>query len=717
MARGGTWDPYGVLPPMGSSPADYQSRRAGADVCAAWKIGVTNEGLFRIPYPALASIGLTNPVGSQLRIFCRTQEVARYVTTAGTMGPGDFVQFYGTGHAGYYSNTNAYWLGLGGTGLAVQTRSCPTSALAPVVTSHWPSVVSSAKLWYRPYDFPEDEAFDHWFADYLVPGRSSTTTLLTGARQAGTQAVVTLTIRGMNAVAHSTQVSINSTVVTNFTYSGITAFVGRCAFSSALLSDGLSTIQLTDLATGTEAADWEEVALLYPRRLTATNGSVLFWGVGGTNNYTVSGLTTNTGLWLWDITGASAALTNYSLATVSGGFTVSFGDVSAASNRYALFQDSAVTMLTNIETVTFRDLVATNRQADCLVICPYAFRSETYRLLKHRYRDGVNVAVAPITDVYNEFSYGIKDAAAIKQFIGYAFHHWSRPQPQAVLLIGDGSYDPQNWERRSNAVDMVPVHLGPTPEQWTALDNWYVTVTGADFFVYMALGRIAASSITNLGHVVDKIVAYEAATNAASWRTNATLVAGRNSGIDFATASENYIASHLAPKGFTTSKFYGDSMTPTQIRNSTQINVNQGQYLLTFFGHGAEYFWSWDGSSSSVWNNNDVGTLTNTNYPIAAMFTCKNGMFHLSNECLAEVFIETNSHGAVAAVAASSLSEQPDAENLADGFVGGLVSNQVERLGAALQHGLLHLWNYNPSAPELLTYEVFGDPELIVNPK
>ncbi len=59
-------------------------------------------GLHRVGYNALVGAGLTNPVGSQLQVFARGEEVPIHVTTNGTFGPGDYIEFYGEKNDGYF---------------------------------------------------------------------------------------------------------------------------------------------------------------------------------------------------------------------------------------------------------------------------------------------------------------------------------------------------------------------------------------------------------------------------------------------------------------------------------------------------------------------------------------------------------------------------------------------------------------------------------------
>ncbi len=53
---------------------------------------------------------------------------------------------------------------------------------------------------------------------------------------------------------------------------------------------------------------------------------------------------------------------------------------------------------------------------------------------------------------------------------------------------------------------------------------------------------------------------------------------------------------------------------------------------------------------------------------------------------------------------------------MADGFTKALAETRVKRIGDALQAGLAALARVSPESYELSTFEVIGDPGLVVNP-
>jgi hypothetical protein len=726
----------GLLPDMtNGTPDEFALRRAGAEVNASWMIGVTNAGLYRITQSALTTAGLTNPVGSEIRMFCRTQEVAIYVSSPNLMTADDFVLFYGWGHDGDYSNTNVYWLGTGPGGLRMARRSAPPIGGATDVTSHWHEVRKAEDKIYNEYIRPSDDSFNHWYNSYLYTTNlypATNLTIATDRRIAGGNAQIVALLGGRSDDTnvpppdHQTEIRVSGTLVTNFLYEADGRITGSCFFTAGFLDSSSTTVTLRQVllpgvSIDIALLDW--LAVRYTRALVVLNDALSFSGAIGTNNYNVDGFSTNGTYWAADISNpwAPILLTNFTTTSAAGGVRMRFGDTTASSNRYFVCATSAVVSATISSRVMFRDLASTNRQADYILICPYEFRRSAYRLLAHRYRHGLRVAVAPISDIYNEFSYGIKDSAAIKQFLGYAYHHWRTPHPQYVLLAGEGTSDPKNNLKLAGVVDWVPVHLGPSDFEWTALEGWFTTVNSPDRMVDMALGRIAVSSDGALSNAVDRIIAYEALASTNAWRKKATLVADNDEpskGLDFTGASDSNVAVHLVAGGFTilTKTYLGgiNGANPPMVHNTIMNSVNGGQFVVNYFGHGDWARWA----DEDFFNTNDVPALANSVLPLFTMVTCQNGKFQTPGvECLAEALVEQSGRGAIASVAASSLSYHELAKQFADGFYTALVNTQqYVRVGDVMKAGMLQLWSTLPSSQELLFYNLLGDPALVINP-
>lgn len=713
---GTEWSPE-VIPGNTGQASQFAPRRAGASVGADIRFGVASSGLYRVTQPQLVAAGMASDaiVGSQLRLFCRTQEVAVLTSTDGLFTSGDYLEFYGTGHRGYYTPTNVYWLAASGTGLRMATLDASTNSGGTAVTTHDEVVEYAPDLLYRDFYRPLEDGFDHWFAALLQKSGTTAIPVTTDRRLTGSNVLIAVKLFGLTTDAavnpdHKTQVSVNS-FLTNFTYDGENDVLVTGRLSSTFLNSGISTVSLIQTQTGVtdDKAYLDYFSLCYPRTLGVRNGWLTFCGLPGTNVYTVVGLATNVGVRVLDISqhAEPILLTNLSFSGSGTNVAVHFRTETTNSSRYLVAAPGVVHTAEAPRRVFFRDLADTNRQADYLVITPYAFREPAYRLLKHRASNGLSVAVAPLEDVYNEFGYGIEDAAPIQHFIGYAFHHWSNPAPRYAVLMGEGTYDPRNNLGTKPAGFLLPVKLGPTSFSWSPRDNWFGMVNGADQLVDVVIGRIAATTTNGISRVVRKTIAFEQATRI----TNATLVADNNdvtSGYYFGADSDSNIYNRLFPAGYFIAKAYLEGSNTNTVRNSIRTTINSGRHLVTYFGHGNTTLWC----AEDVWNTGDIASLTNSRFPIVTIFSCQNGSFEdPGSECLAEQFLEQTTNGAVAVMAPASESIQARANELAVGFFREF-TNQTTRLGDSLSAGLTRVWQSNPSSHELWFYGILGDPAL-----
>jgi hypothetical protein len=713
-----------LLPPVTGQSADFALRRAGVEVGASYRIEVSQEGLYRVTWTQLTQAGVSPSmlIGDQLRLFCRTQEVALLPTTQGLFGQSDSFLFYGQGWNGVWSRTNVYWLGFGGISRQMPQTAGTVLGGGADVTSHWQTVVCATKRRYNAFYRASDGSMDHWFFTNINTSGDAIVQVNTEGRMTGGTARLEVVLDGLYDQSgvdpdHCTRVTIGGVVTTSFLHEALNAYTGTVEFAAARLSDGVTTLAFrgTNLSSTYDWSLLRWLAISYTRALRVAGGGVTFDGETGSRNYIVTGLVSSTGFRLLDVTDPACptAITGVVAEAHGSGFRVRFGRDSSLVPRFHLAEATRVLTPARIVGTTFRGLGGTARSAEWVAVCPYAFRDSAYALVKHRYKQGTKVAVAPIEDIYNEFGYGIADPAALKQFIGYAYHHWTAPRLRYVCLMGEGTYDPMD-NLGTHAANWIPVYMGPSAFMWTSQDNWFAQVDGDDMLPDVAIGRIPVATSQQLRDVVTKIVAFEADTNTNNtWRTRATLVADNVDGAsNFKQVTTNNVRPYLT--GFSLSEQYLLDPDPADnIRTALRNTINGGRYFVSYFGHGAYDRWA----DENLWNTTDVAGLTNTKYPIVAMFTCKSGAMHdPTAECLAEVFVEQSGKGAVAAVVSTDLTVLQSSAYFADGFTKALARTKVRRLGDALLGGLGALSAASPEAPELNTFEVVGDPGQVVNP-
>jgi hypothetical protein len=700
---------------MNGIGSDFAPRRSGLAALADLRIPVGSAGVYRITQPQLVAAGMVSNqlIGDQIRLFCRTQEVAVQVSNSGLWTTNDSLLFYGAPHPGYYSTTNIYWLGVsGGMRLAMPGVDGSTNSGGIRVTSYWERVTYAPDQLWRDFYRPWDDTIDHWFAA-LVSHTSDTPTLVTiDDRLAIGNATFNLLMYGLTSSSHTTRVSVNGTPTLSYAYFGAERFATSSQFSASQLTNGANPFTFRQINVSNDSAFVMEYSIDYLRSLKVRSDTLHFNGLAGTNIYQVAGLSTNSGLWVLDVSDPATPLiyTNWNVTGGSGNYVLNFRAVATVPRRYCVVAPARIGAVSGLRRHFFRDLATTNNLAEYLLITSYEFRRPAYDLLKHRQTNGMAVKAIPLEDLYNEFSYGIVDAAAIKQFIGYAYHYWRKPAPRFVCLVGDGTPDPRNGLGLNPALTL-PVHYGPSSFNWCAQDNWYACVDGTDWLVDLSIGRIPVASTAEFSRVVAKTRSFETNTPP----LEVLLVADKTDTNPppkyFKIASETLIWPPLDQAGyFPSTAYYDDTLGgATIMRSNITMSINSGVHLVTYFGHGAADLWS----DKNFWNTNDIPLLNNSRYPIVVIFSCKNGAYDdLSKKSLAEVFIK-ETHGAVACVAPTVLSVQDYAESIAEGFMGEF-TNQTTRLGDSMNAGLLHLWgpSGNQTAYELLSYEIIGDPAL-----
>jgi hypothetical protein len=712
---------------MNGTAADFAPRRSGAEVAASIRVAVVQGGLYRISQPALVAAGVpaTNLIGSALRLFSRTNEVSVWVSSDGPWTPADFLLFYASGFHGYYSNTNVYWLGFGEGGRRMVTADAAPTAESGTVTSYWYTVIYHRDFYFRDLYRPSDEGLDHWFSEVLTANVTNYGVLLGDNALSETQAVLGVRLHGYSSTNevnpdHRTDVWITNGnhQIASFTYDGQQSYEGTAVFDASYLRP-LTVYGLRQSAAGvgSDIAYLEYFYVKYRRRLWAEGAALQFEGAAGTNTYAVERFTTDTNLWALDVSDPLAPVRLSGVVfTNSGGYSSArFRVASPSAGQYLVCHTSAIATPASIQRVAFRGLASTNNAADYLILCPYEFRDSSYRLLVERHRQGLQVAVAPLPDVYNEFGYGLADAACIKQFLGYAFHHWRSP-PRYVLLAGTGSYDPRH--HTSNSPEWLPVHLGPSAEKWTALDGWFAQLNGDDKVPDVALGRVPVETAAQMAHVVAKILALEAVPTNDLLRTSALLVADKNDtarGYNFRASCEALRTNGL--RGFAATTAYYDSLPVATMRDTVTNTVNAGVFVVCYFGHGAHDQWS-GGASTYIINTNDILRLANTDFPVMTMLTCQNGAFYYPTptRCLVEAALERAGRGAAACVAATALTAHQASEALSRGFYRAMGTERRRCIGDAMMEGYADLFEFGPTMQELLYFELFGDPAMVVNP-
>ncbi|MCK4590548.1 MAG: hypothetical protein KAT86_02250, partial [Candidatus Latescibacteria bacterium] len=156
---------------------------------------------------------------------------------------------------------------------------------------------------------------------------------------------------------------------------------------------------------------------------------------------------------------------------------------------------------------------------DQVIITHPDFWEAAGRLAQWRFQPGFNSMAVSVDDIYNQFSWGLFDPTAIRDFLK-CLRENGNPNLLYVLLLGDGCYDYKNNSGIS------PGNWIPPYEQGTVTtDDWFACFDEDSFLLSMGVGRLPAQSGQEAEVMVNKIIDYECRSSPGVWQNTAILVA------------------------------------------------------------------------------------------------------------------------------------------------------------------------------------------------
>jgi hypothetical protein len=248
--------------------------------------------------------------------------------------------------------------------------------------------------------------------------------------------------------------------------------------------------------------------------------------------------------------------------------------------------------------------------ADFVIITHSDFLAQAQRLKAYREQAGpdrLTTIVVNVQDIYNEFSGGLLDPTAIRDYLKYAYENCTL-KPRYLLLFGGGNYDYKNITTQLKGW-IPPYETLETLDQLDSYctDDYYGLILANDPRVDLAIGRIPAQSADEARVVVDKIIAYEQSSPFDAWRNRITYVADdgpAGAGEDdrsIHTAQAEDLAESFTPIDFEKSKIYiveyptvftADGRRKPDAAKTIVDRINNGTLMINWTGHGNPQVWA-----------------------------------------------------------------------------------------------------------------------------
>ncbi len=307
----------------------------------------------------------------------------------------------------------------------------------------------------------------------------------------------------------------------------------------------------------------------------------------------------------------------------------------------------------NLKGTIFKNNQGQFEDVDYLIITPNFLKSQAEKLANfHKTDSQLNAKVVTLESIYQEFSSGKQDVAAIRNFIRYVYLNASADDKRVkyVNLFGDASYDFKN--RISIAANIVPIYhalnsysvdpssfacddfFGLMDDNEGNLDSSYPVKTGQ---IDIAVGRMIANNTTQAAELVNKVIEYKDLKSYGSWRNNIVVIADdadKDSDSSLQGRINNMAETIVGQKPFLNYEKVlldsyvqetsaGGSRYP-KARKDVFDFFEKGALMVNYLGHGGE-----DGlSQERIWEKSDGQNLSNRyRYPLFITITCEFSRF------------------------------------------------------------------------------------------
>jgi len=524
--------------------------------------------------------------------------------------------------------------------------------------------------------------------------------------------------------AHHASIYVNDQLVMADTWATQNDYVFDWPLPQSVLSES-STIRL-EVTGDLDLVKWFEV--VYTRDFAADAGVAQFSGdSAGTWKYSVSGFDADPAE-VWDVTQPQAPqrILNFEVTGSAPNETLAFQQQITGERQYVAVTAGAILTPDSIASGAPADLLAPGNAADYIIISHPDFLDAIQPLADYHAAQGLRVNVVNVRDVYDEFSYGIFDPEAIRDFLQYAYTSWTRPAPTYVLLVGDGNYDFKNFT--SSEPNYIPPYLADADPFMgeVAADNRYVAFDSSNGLPEMALGRLPVKTAAETTAIVQKILGYPASATG-DWVTKALFVADNaDEGGDFPGESDASAA--LLPAFFTIDKTYLPAGQTTSspgtlaARSAILAAINAGRGIVNYVGHSSPNAWAYE----DVFDKNSLPSLTNAGrLPFVVSMTCLTGYYIYplipatpttparDMSSLDEALLRQPGGGAIAVFSPVGKGVTPGHHLLNDGLFKAIFGQHVAEIGLATLQAKAYLYANSSANRDLIdTYLLFGDPAL-----
>ena len=641
-----------------------------------FKIAVTGDGIYRIDFSRLRQLGLDNP--SNPMIYCNNYgqlsynnnspspddllELAIWTSTGndGIFNEGDYLLFYGKSTNKWsfneesdeyefrrhnYSDTAYYFITSGpASGKKVIYAEEPVtqadyySSASDALFIHefeTENIIKSGREWYQPVSYIKSSEINPGFSN-IITSEEIKYTIRVLAR-----ASVKTIFRFYQGESILESLLVNEVNLSSNT--GTFAQIVK-ATGSALPANSSPLYEMRFFNNGeTGAKAWIDYVMLQGRKLNTFTGSTAQYTdsksfrEGNVTEFTIR--STVDGPLVWDISDPfNIKNTRY----VKTGENIKFKCFTGTLRTFMVFTpDKALIPLISSRVVPNQDLHA-SEETDMIIITHPLFKDYAHRLANlHRANSGLISLVVTPEQIYNEFSGGIPDIAAIRNFVRMKFlkQQDTGQSLKYLLLFGDGSYENKTLPPKNP--NFIPTYQSQNSNVFISSftsDDFYGLLgddEGEDIGTEdIGIGRLPVSDTIQAGIVLSKIAGYMDPSNRGEWKNVVCLIADDEDGNTHMIDTEGLEAElkESAPI-LNVDKIYLDAFRQSttasgqsypDVTKAINDRISSGCLIFNYVGHGNEIGLAHE----RVVKTEDINSWRNkTRLPLFITATCEFSRF------------------------------------------------------------------------------------------
>lgn len=563
----------------GALPASGQRSYTGQSVLSVgnwYKIAVSGTGIYKIDLPFLATLGVNTgslssssirlfgnggqmlPENANGRVVDDLAENAIWVEDGGDgiLNGNDYLLFYAQGPHSWisdpvnrrfshqknvYSEQSFYYLTIGGTGKRILT---PNTTLAPNT-----NIISFSDRYFYELDTVNLlSSGRQWFGEDFAdgPGKLKTRSFVVSIPSVTTDpAVITASCLARSfGTSGRFNVSVNNQAVLAMDISPV-ATGPYDQFARIVESSGTCTSIQSELAVrfdftpgSANAQGWLNWFEVFARRSLSMAGvnQLLFrdWNsvaAGNVGSFILKNGSPATRI--WDV---SNPLEPVGMQVAPAGADLRFVNDCSVLREYIAFGTTGLLVPTALGRVANQN-IHNQLLTDFIIVTHGSLLAQANRLAQfHQQQNKLKVTVVTTEQVFNEFSSGTPDPAAIRDFIKM-YHDRAASdttkRAKYLLLLGDASFDYK--ARITNNTNLVPAWESPAsldPLATYTSDDFFGLLDDTDdingtgtYLLDIGIGRIPARNEREAQSIIDKIIAYHEPKGLGVWRNELSFVA------------------------------------------------------------------------------------------------------------------------------------------------------------------------------------------------